>query len=30
MMEFLRGQAVTATKITLPPMKFAPLLPAPK
>lgn len=27
MMEFLRGQPVTATKITLPPMKFAPLLP---
>ena len=27
MLEFLRGQAVTTTKITLPPMKFAPLLP---
>jgi pimeloyl-ACP methyl ester carboxylesterase len=30
MMEFLRGQPVTATKITLPPMKFAPLLPPSK
>ena len=26
MMEFLRGQAVTVTKITAPPMKFAPLM----
>jgi pimeloyl-ACP methyl ester carboxylesterase len=26
MLEFLRGQPVTVTKITLPPMKFAPLV----
>ena len=30
MLEFLRGQAVTTTKITLPPMKFAPLAPPTK
>jgi pimeloyl-ACP methyl ester carboxylesterase len=30
MIEFLRGQPVTTTKISLPPMKFAPLLPTTK